>query len=270
MSIANAQILTGKVIDSVSKEPLEYVSIGVMYTGYGGLTNNEGRFKFKVKDQSVESQVRLSMIGYEAQIYSIKDIMAMEKPIMLVAKPIAINEVVVKAKGKEREIGATGFDRSRGWSGWGGMHARKGFEIGTKLELGNYLVQIKSLHVRLHKQAFDSSFYRLHIRSFKDGLVEEELLNENIIVCITEKSGWAHIDLEKYKLQFSGDVALTLEWLYVKGLNPNRAMIIDKRKHDAYILFKNKKNYVGLYRWGTEAKWKVLNKQSPSMYVKVI
>lgn len=133
-----------------------------------------------------------------------------------------IPEVTIKPTA-EREVGATGFNRLSGWSGWGGMHARKGFEIGTKIELGNKSVKIKSLHVLLHRQAFDTSFYRLHIRSIQDTLILDELLTENIILSITNESGWTQIDLEPYNLILSGDVGLTLEWLKVQGINKDKS-----------------------------------------------
>ena len=43
----------------------------------------------------------------------------------------------------------------------------------------------------------------------------------------------------------------------VEGINEDREMKINDRMQKAYILFRNKKNQTGLYRWGTEAKWMI-------------
>ncbi|MCK5171504.1 MAG: hypothetical protein KAQ75_16615 [Bacteroidales bacterium] len=86
---------------------------------------------------------------------------------------------------------------------------------------------------------------------------------------ISKESGWVEFDLKKYNLYLKGDVAVTLEWLEVFGKNEDRTMKINKRVQDAYVLFKNEKNHYGLYRWGTEAKWKINKKSSPSMYFTV-
>ena len=104
----------------------------------------------------------------------------------------------------------------------------------------------------------------------RDTIISEELLTKNIIVSISEESGWALIDLEPYKLVLSGTVSVTLECLKVEGFHQNRAMKTDNRMQGAYILFKNQKNACGLYRWGTEAKWTINQEMSPSMYLTVL
>ncbi|MCD4792097.1 MAG: carboxypeptidase-like regulatory domain-containing protein [Bacteroidales bacterium] len=265
----HGQVLEGRIIDSKTYEPLEYVSIGIINTTHGTITDNMGYFKFEAKGQDLLSVVRISMIGYEPQKFTVGELENNNNEIKLVETTIELAEVIIKPTTKERKLGATGFNRFSGWSGWGGLHVRKGYEMGTKIDLGNQPVKIKNLYVLLHRQAFDTSFYRLHIRSIRDTLILDELLTENIIISITKESGWVLIDLEPYNLVLSGDVGLTLEWLKVKGLNKDRAMKINDKMQGAYILFKNKKNHYGIYRWGTEAKWIINKKKSPSMYLTI-
>ncbi len=38
---------------------------------------------------------------------------------------------------------------------------------------------------------------------------------------------------------------------------------------DEYLLFKNKKNQIGLSRWGIESKWIINKKNSPSLYLTI-
>ena len=264
------QTLTGRITDSLTGEPLEYASIGIMETRYGATTDEKGFFAFEAKDIDASARVRISMIGYKAQILSMENLMGMDGEIKLVQTVFELEEVVIKATTQERKVGTTGSNLLSGWSGWGGMLTRLGYEIGTRIELGNQPVKIRYLHVKLHRQSFDKSYYRLHMRAMKDTLIHEELLKENIIVSIEEESGWALIDLEPYKIVLSGTIALTLEWLKVEGVNEDRAMKINDRMQGAYILFKNKKKVCGLYRWGTEAKWILNRKMSPSMYLTIL
>ncbi|MCJ7717867.1 MAG: carboxypeptidase-like regulatory domain-containing protein, partial [Anaerolineales bacterium] len=242
------QILEGRIIDSLTGEPLEYVSIGIIDTPFGSITDDAGYFSFEAKGQDASSRVRISMIAYKAKIFTMEDLSSIDKEIKLIQTAYELAEVVVKPRASERKAGSSGFNILSGWSGWGGMHIRKGYEMGTRIELGDQPVKLKNLHVRLHRQAFDTSFYRLHIRAMRDTLILEELLTQNIIVSISEESGWALIDLESYKLVLSGEVGVTLEWLKVDGVNKDRAMKINKRMQGAYILFKNQKNVCGLYR----------------------
>lgn len=263
------QFIKGQIVDSKTNEPLEYVSIGIINTSFGTISDDKGYFEFEFKKQDLSSIVRISMIGFEPQTFSISDLLQKDNKIKMVETFYVLNEVVIKPT-KKRDIGANGFNKSQGWSGWGGLHSRKGYEIGIKLDLGEKSVKIKSLHVLLQRQAFDTSLFRLHIRTIKDTLVLDELLKENIIVTFTNESGWANIDLEQYNLIMSGEIGLTLEWLKVQGINEDRDMKINDSTHNAYILFKNKKNQTGLYRWGTEAKWIINKKKSPSMYLTIM
>jgi hypothetical protein len=262
------QVITGRVADSKTNEPLEYVSIGIIDTNFGTITDSTGYFRFEAKVDEL-SIVRISMIGFKPQKFTVKDLQGQQNEIKLDEKTFELTEVIIKPT-KERKVGALRPNRFSGWSGWGGEQLRRGFEIGIKLDLGEKPIKIKSLNVLLKRQSFDRSLFRLHIRSIKDTLILDELLTENIVFSISKESGWIEIDLEPYNIILSDKVGVTLEWLDVFGNNPDRAITINKKMSDAYILFKNSKKHFGLYRWGTEAKWMINKKQSPSMYMTIM
>lgn len=201
----SGQVIKGYIFDSNTNEPLEYVSIGIINTPFGTITDDKGYFEFEPQNQNLSSSVRISMIGYEPQIFSIAELLQNDLIIKMIETTYEINEVVIKAT-LEKKVGANGFNKLKGWSGWGGLYDRKGYEIGIKIDLGNKSVKIKSLHVFLHRQAFDTSFFRLHIRSMKDTLMLSELLTENIIIPVTKESGWVEFNLEKYSLFLSGEI----------------------------------------------------------------
>jgi len=142
----NGQVIQGQIIDSKTNEPLEYVSIGIINTPFGTITDDKGYFEFESKKQDLSSTVRVSMIGYESQIFSIADLLLKDLKIKMVETTYEINEVVITPT-IERTIGADGFNKFQGWSGWGGLHVRKGYEIGIKIDLGDKPVKIKSLHI---------------------------------------------------------------------------------------------------------------------------
>lgn len=266
----NGQAVTGKVIDTSTGEPLEYVSIGVINTSISIITDNKGDFKIDVKGQSPKATVRISMISYAPQTFTIEELSVKENIIKLISTPLQLAEVIVRPSGKSRKVGTTSYNRIGNLCGWGGSNFGRGNEIGTKIELGNIPVQIKSLLVHVQRQAFDSSLYRLHIRTILNNSPFEELLNTNIILTITKESGWIDFDLSKYNIILKGDVALTLEWVKVKGINKNRVQKINKKITTEYVLFNTKKNQGYTYtRWGTEAKWTIHENESPSIYLTV-
>jgi hypothetical protein len=166
----NGQSLHGRVVDSNTLEPLEYVSMGVFNTRLGTITNDKG----ELPNEGLT--------------------------IKLVIKPIKIEEVTVRPFGEAVEIGTASFSRIGNWCGWGGSRFGRGNEIGTEMDLGDSPAYLQSLHVHVHRQAYDTSWYRLHIRTLEDDLPREELLFENVIVSISEESGWVELDLREYNI----------------------------------------------------------------------
>ena len=262
-----AQLIIGKVFDSSSGKPLEYVNLGVIDTPLGITTNEKGEFSLDIKAQSPKAIVRISMIGYKPQTLTIEELSNKENIIKLVNKPIQLAEVTVKPlSGKQKTIG-TIDNKHGGLGGWGGTQRGKGHEIGTKLELGTSPVFIKDFHIYITKQSFECSVFRLHIRSIVDNLPSEELLTENILIQVSKKSGWVNIDLKKYNLVFSGDVALSLEWVNVIGL---KRLTKVNGVMGANVNFRmNNKQGCTYTKWGTEAKWTHLDGSSPCYYLTV-
>ncbi len=267
----NGQSIHGRVVDSNTLEPLEYVSMGVLNTRLGTITNEKGEFSLAVNDLSPDSTLRISMIGYKSQTYALGELPDEDMTIQLVIKPVQIAEVTVKPFGEAVEIGTTSFNRIGNWCGWGGSRFGRGNEIGTEVDLGDSPAYIQSLHVHVHRQAYDTSWYRLHIRTLENALPGEELLFENVIVSISEESGWVELDLREYNIVLTGQVALTLEWLKVGKVYADRAMKINGKVTSEYVLFnqKNKKGCI-LTRWGVEADWTRADTSSPSIYLTVL
>ena len=265
-----AQIIGGNIIDVSSGKPLEYVSLGVINTPISSVTNEKGEFILDVKGQLPVAIVRVSMIGYKAQTFSIEELTNIKNSIKLENIPIKLGEVTIKPyAGKSKKVGTTGYTWHGELCGWGGIQRGKGYEIGTKIELGSTAVLLRSLHVHLSKQSFESSLFRLHIRNIVNNLPSDELLTENILIPITKKSGWIDIDLDKYNLVFKDDIALTLEWVNVTATDKSRLIHVGSKK-EYCILFNQKQKQGGIYhRWGSESKWIWKNGSSPSFYLTV-
>jgi len=265
-----AQLINGKVIDSSSEKPLEYVNLGVIDTSIGITTNEKGEFSLDIKGQSPKAIVRISMIGYKPQTFLIEELTNKENTIKLVSDPIQLGEVTVKPfSGKLKKVGTTSSTWHGEFCGIGGTQKGKGCEIGTQIELGSKPVLLKSLHICMHNQSFESSLFRLHIRDIVNNLPSEEQLTENILIPIAKRSGWVDIDLTKYNLVFKDDIALTIEW--VKVNTTNKMKFIKVQGRDQYcVLFKMKQKQGSIYhRWGSESKWSREVGSSPSFYLTV-
>jgi hypothetical protein len=262
------QVITGRVIDAISGEPLIYAGIGVIETSRGTISDEQGNFSLAVNDITANAVVRFSMIGYNPQSFTIEELINRENSIRLESKTVQLAEMIVKPSGKPWKVG-TESSTPGNLCGWGGTDTGKGYEIGTKMELGEKPVRLKSLHMLLHKQSFDRTLFRIHIRNLVDGIPGNELLKSDILISVDKESGWVEIDLSKYNLVFEGDIVLSLEWIKVIGLNEDKLMKMKgQSQYTAYVLFKTNKNKGFMFtRWGTEATWSKFEGRSPVFYL---
>ena len=266
-----SQTFSGKVINANSESALEFVNIGIIDFPAGTITDEKGNFKLDLNDISIEKKVRFSMIGFKSQIFTIKELINIENIIKLEEEPIQLLELIIKPSGKIRKIGTTNYARRAGVCGWGGTQFGKGHEIGTEIDLGTQAVKLKSLHLRLYKQSFDSTLFRLHIRSIQDNFPDKELLTDNIIITVSEESGWIDINLSQYNIVLSDKIILSLEWVKIYGVNKDRLIRMNKSKqYTANVLFSLSGKKASLFtRWGSEAKWRKNDNSSPAFYLTV-
>ncbi len=268
----HAQVITGNVVCKTSGEPIEYVNIGIVETAVGTITNETGNYNLDVIGLPVDSKVRFSMVGFQAQTYTIEELMSNPRSIAMEEQLYNIAEVIVKPRGIIRKAGTTKYSKGGGVCGWGGTQFGSGHELGVKIDLGNAPVRLKSIHVKLYKQSFDSTLFRLHIRDIVADLPKNELLKENIIINVSDESGWVEFDLGQYDIILNGIISLSLEWLKVYGINENRLVRMDESKIPRpVVLFNIRRNAGVLYvRKGSEAKWSKDDSKSPAFYLTVI
>ena len=264
------QVITGKITDSDTGKPLQYVNIGVVGESIGAISGSQGEYSLDAKGLPDSKEVRISMIGYESRTFTIGELSGKVNNIDLTVSTIALEEIIITPRNKSRKIGTTACSM-RSICGWGGTLFGKGHEIGTKIELGDSPVSIRTLHTRLFHQSFDSSLFRLHIRDIDGDLPQDELLWENIYITVTRESGWVKFDLRPYNLVLSGDIVLTLEWVNGFGLNEDKLMKMNKgRRPEPVVLFRSKNGEGSFYsKRGSEAKWIGRTNESPTFYLTV-
>lgn len=263
-----SQSVTGKVLGGSNREPLIYASIGVTETTRGTISDEFGNFSLDVRDLPSNSVVRFSMIGYKSRSFSIEELLKKGNLIILDNQAYRLSEIVIKPSGKIRKIGNSGYSPYGGICGLAGVNVAQGYEIGTKLDLGDSRGKIESLHIRIHEQSYDSSLFRLHIRSLVKGIPDAELLSSDILFTLAEESGWIETNLGKYNLVFEGEIALSIEWIKVYGTNSKIHLKSGDTKYFTPVIFFSKKKVGCLYtKWGCEGKWSVTENQSPAFYV---
>jgi hypothetical protein len=265
------QTIAGIVMSASDDKPLIYASAGVIGTSFGTITNEDGNFKLEVKGLPINSPVRFSMIGFKSQTYTIEELSNKENLLRLESETYKLSEVIVKPSGKLKKLGITDYSFKGGFCGWAMDGFGKGHEIGTQIELGVLPVKLISLNIRIYKQSYDSSLFRLHIRNIEKKLPYNEMLNKDILILITKESGWIEIDLNKYNLVFEGEIALSLEWIKVIGVDTHKLITAKGIKQQfPGVTFTIKRKEACLFtKWGSEAMWTRHEDRSPSIYLTV-
>ena len=123
--------------------------------------------------------------------------------------------------------------------------------IGDEIFHAGLLPMLSSKDVSIVLSA-DKRLHPIYRRSFPN----IELLDKNILIPVTKESGWIDIDLSNYNLVFSGDIALSLEWIKVVGIHQDRFIKMnDSKQASPNVLFKVKRKY--LLRMYTKYKLRI-------------
>ena len=96
LGVAQTKMITGKVVDSVTRVPLQNVSITLKNSSRGTLTDTSGNFKITV-DKSVK-RITFSITGYHSRTYAITDQPSQELTVLLSKSYTKLADVVVNAK----------------------------------------------------------------------------------------------------------------------------------------------------------------------------
>ena len=256
--LACSQMISGKIVNEANGNPLEFVSVGVISLNIGTVSDEKGFFNIDLKDVSPTAQVRVSMIGFVAQTFSVKDLLKKDNLVRLNEQVIDLNEVVVKASQTKRKVLGTKSSTRFIVTGWGGYGT--GGERGIKIEVNSQPIFVEKLNFHVAVNTFDSLLLRLHIRNIKNGVPKNELLPDNILTKVIS-TGWFEINLEKYNLSYNQDIAVSLEWVKAwgkkKGLENNFLLSLNYFKGTLYG------------KEASEANWSVFKHKSPGIYLTI-
>jgi len=238
------QSISGIIVDRVDGLPLKYVNIGVLHKAIGTITDSKGHFELESKGILFDDSIRISMIGFKNQTFSVHDLVsnqlfALEKDSVMLDE-VTIGNILLNSK-----IIGTKSTKNRNETSWGSGFG-KGGEIGTKIKIGTEsAVLIKELYMYFTDIKYDSALFRLHIRSLKNDLPYNEILQQNILFIVEKKNGWVNISLEDYEIWIDQDVSLTLESVIAWGTcNNGHCVSISAKKSKGGAIYAREANEV--------------------------
>ena len=189
---ATAQI-KGVVKDSITKEPIAYVSVWVENKNIGTTSEENGSFELNISENEI---ITFSVLGYEIKTVLSSNI----SEVLLTQTTIEIPEVVISAslKSKQIEIGNLKKQfylpepQNTPW-----MFARK-------FNLDENNLDIKYIKELLYftKSEVENGIFRARVFEVnEDGLPGEDLISEEIIVNVKKGKNKTRVDVSKYNIQ---------------------------------------------------------------------
>ena len=214
--------LVGQVIDAATEEPLPYVNIGLVNQNIGTVTDEAGYFELEVPGNGfADATLRFSMIGFEPQDFTLQEYRDQKiLTIPLKEKATALEEVVLTTKRNKYQTKILG-NKTTSQLIYAAFTTNKlGNEMGFLVRGRKNPMILKKFNVSLVENDYGPIRFRLNFYDLKDGLPNETLLNENIIVETDIQSGIVSKDLTPYEIVIDQDFFVAIEW--IEDLGPGK------------------------------------------------
>ena len=205
-----------QVIDSKTQRGLAYVNIGIVGKNIGTVSNQNGNFNITLPSNYDQDTLRLSMVSYESLEFSVSEFKKLlEKQPVVALQPTSIDlqEIVVTPKyDKTRILGNE--TTAKNMTG--------GFDVDTLGREAGIVIKLKKKYrpayvldfrASIAHSDYDTLRFRLNFYDLKRGKPDKKLVQENIIITSTIKSGVIEVDLREYNIVVKDDFCVTLEWI---------------------------------------------------------
>ena len=214
------KVCKGILLDSATNNPIEFANIGVVGKGFGTVTNEQGEFNFAVPDSAADAPVKISMIGYKSKSLSIENLNRQNK-ILLSPSVTTLNEVSVSAK--KTKVKILGHDTKTTHITAGFVKNTLGAELAVRLNIKNPKTQLRKFYLNIARNSIEKPIFRFNIYNKDEkGFPKDNILTQNVIIELKEKTGMIELDLTPYNLYVDDDVFISIEWIKdlgdVKGL----------------------------------------------------
>lgn len=210
----NAQTLKGTLKDARSGEGVPFVNIGVVGKNIGTVSGEDGTFALAVPEGHSNDIIRLSMLGYKDIEVTVGELhkSLQANPVFTMEEHITELEQVIISNKKQRQklLG----NKTESKSVVLGFTSNKlGNEIGMVMKIKRAPTLLKTFTASVASKDNPPVKLRLNFYSVKDGLPDELIINENIIVTVPEDDSKLVVDLTKYNIMVDDDFFVSLEWI---------------------------------------------------------
>ncbi len=262
----NAQIdYDSTVIDAQTKEPIPFVNIGIVGSGIGTVSDEDGNFRLYLKPNNFEStsQILFSALGYETLYVKVSNLLITDtdySEIEMKQKALDLNEVVVSNK-KGRFISDNIGYRDYGDKNYGYWkdNIALGGELATRIISKSGLRKLKTFEFQVYQNPSDSLLLRVNIYE-DDGNLGKPKTNlntsgKNILVTV-KKDKMVRLDLRPFDIYTKDDFIVSLELLQVYG-----------HKELDLILSASYTQYGSFRKYASQDDWEILSDLNMAYYL---
>jgi hypothetical protein len=203
--------MNGIVIDSETKNPIEFVNIGILNKNKGTISNLNGEFNLSVSKELSNDSLTLSHVSYYTIKIPIKNFK--DQTISLEPKTNELSEVIISnRKKRNRKIGVKSYNPLL----WLGAISEDMdiIENAQRINIPDKSVKVKYVNIYLRRGfKSDSSFVRINFYKNVDNRPDEKIVFENIVQKKKIEPGWLQIDLTKQNVYLEEDFFVGVEFI---------------------------------------------------------
>jgi len=219
ISLCSAQtLITGRVIDKSTGEPIPFAGVGVKGKTMGTLSNEAGYFSLSIKEIGIADSLKISSIGYGSRSFPMAIAQQFDnESIYLTPASVQLNEVVVKpGKTYTLVLGNKKYNKNVQCSFQGDGNNFLGVEAAIKANSKKGReIWFENFNFYLNKNLVnDSIIFRLNLYAInKEGMPGANILKKPIVFKVYKQTGVISVNLKPYAVYTNDDFFISLECL---------------------------------------------------------
>lgn len=210
--------LAGQVCDQLTRQPLGYVSVGVLRHPFGTVADGLGHFELTLPARYDADSVRLSLLGYAPRTLAVAELRRLVRggPVLLRPQAVPLRGAVVRAPGMRRRM-AGNFGNNMMLEGF--KYNMAGNQFGQRIAIGR-AAWLQDISFKITHCTYDTVYLRVNVYQVgPDDFPGDNLLAVPLYVRVAraEIDDRVFVNLRPCKLWLTSDVIVSLELVRALG-----------------------------------------------------